>query len=101
MRQKYIYSDQEGKLLPADEYYQKYGPNTRGGVSWQVMPDISPYQSIIDGREITSRNKHRQHLKDNGCVEIGNEKVKPKGIPDVPGRREEIIKTCHELGVFK
>jgi hypothetical protein len=38
-----------------------------------VMPDIAPYKSMIDGRMITSRSQHRNHLKINGCVEVGNE----------------------------
>lgn len=41
--------------------------------SWQVMPDIKPYKSMIDGREITSRSRHREHLRAHGCIEIGNE----------------------------
>lgn len=38
-----------------------------------VQPDIKPYKSMIDGRMITSRSQHRAHLKENGCVEVGNE----------------------------
>ena len=38
-----------------------------------VNPDIQPYQSQIDGSWITSRSKHRTHLKDHGCIEIGND----------------------------
>jgi len=38
-----------------------------------VMPDIAPYQSMIDGSLISSRSRHREHLRDNGCIEIGNE----------------------------
>lgn len=60
------------------------------------MPDIQPYQSMIDGRLITSRSQHRDHLKAHGAVEIGNDSSlnKPyKGIPDVaPQQRKEIIR---------
>ncbi len=38
-----------------------------------VQPDITPYKSMIDGRMITSRSQHRAHLKENGCIEVGNE----------------------------
>jgi hypothetical protein len=38
-----------------------------------VQPDIAPYKSMIDGRMITSRSQHRAHLKENGCIEVGNE----------------------------
>jgi len=40
-----------------------------------VMGDIQPYKSTIDGSEITSRNKHRKHLREHGCVEIGTENL--------------------------
>lgn len=38
-----------------------------------IMPDIKPYQSMIDGSEISSRSEHRAHLKAHDCVEIGND----------------------------
>jgi len=38
-----------------------------------IIPDISPYRSMIDGSIITSRSKHRTHLRDHGCIEVGNE----------------------------
>ena len=63
-----------------------------------IMPDIKPYQSMIDGSMITSRSEHRAHLKQHGCVEIGNEALKiaeraPRGIPDAaPQQRKELIR---------
>ena len=40
-----------------------------------VIGDIEPYQSTIDGSYIGSRSKHRTHLRDHGCVEIGTESI--------------------------
>lgn len=62
-----------------------------------VMPDIKPYQSMITGEIITSRSKHREHLREHGCVEIGNEALKTtqyyQNIGDVaPRERHELIK---------
>lgn len=59
-----------------------------------VMPDIDPYISMIDGRVINSRSSHREHLKDNNCIEIGNETkyLKPKPITEPPGLKDEVIK---------
>lgn len=94
----YIQDKETGKFIPAHEWEAKYGANTRGKVSWQVMPDISPYKSVIDGREITSRSRHRAHLKENGCIEVGNEKQTPNKIPDVPGLKEDIVNSCKKLG---
>lgn len=68
--------------------------------SFQVMPDIQPYKSMIDGTMITSRSKHRQHLKDHGCVEIGNDsslKARPKPLQSPPGLKDEIIRAVHQV----
>ena len=46
--------------------------DSKGGYHY-VMPDIQPYQSMIDGRMITSRSEHRRHLKANNCIEVGND----------------------------
>jgi hypothetical protein len=43
-----------------------------------VVADIQPYKSMLTGEMITSRSHHRDHLKSHGCVEVGNESVKPK-----------------------
>ena len=44
----------------------------------QVIKDIDPYISQIDGSLITSRSQHRDHLKQHGCIEVGNEKMEPR-----------------------
>jgi len=65
----------------------------------QIIPEIEPYKSMITGEMITSRAKHREHLKKHGCQELGNEPLKwakegPKGIPDVnPQKRKELIRS--------
>jgi len=38
-----------------------------------VAADMTPYKSMITGEMITSRSQHRTHLKEHGCIEIGNE----------------------------
>lgn len=57
----------EGQLVEVGVY----GGKPR--ISPDIMPDIAPYKSMIDGSEITSRSHHRAHLKENDCVEVGNE----------------------------
>ena len=39
----------------------------------QIVPDIQPYTSMIDGSTIGSRSRHREHLQSHGCIEVGNE----------------------------
>jgi hypothetical protein len=53
-----------------------------------IMPDIQPYQSMVDGSMITSRSRHREHLQAHGCIEIGNEKMETKVAPVKDNRRE-------------
>ena len=38
-----------------------------------VMSDIEGHISMADGTYITSRSKHRENLKRNNCIEIGND----------------------------
>jgi len=72
MKSRYVYKD--GEVVYAEEN----GQVTVGGLDntnadFYVMPDIQPYKSMIDGSMITSRSQHREHLKVNGCIEIGND----------------------------
>jgi len=46
-----------------------------------VVPDIEGHISMADGTWISSRSKHRENLKRNNCVEIGN---------DIPMERKPI-----------
>ena len=88
MRKSYVQID--GKLYEKGTEPRSEGP--------MVMPDIQPYQSMIDGTMITSRSQHREHLKVHGCQELGNEPLKwldkpHQGIPDVnPQGRKELIR---------
>jgi hypothetical protein len=68
--------------------------------SAMVMGDIQPYISQIDGSLIESRSKHRTHLRDHNCIEIGNEvkhltkHVKPLESP--PGLKEHLIRAVND-----
>ena len=39
------------------------------------IPDIEPYRSMVTGEYITGRAKHRDHLRQHNCIELGNENV--------------------------
>jgi len=76
MRKRYVQVD--GQLVEVgDDYAQPIHANA----SHNIIPDIQPYQSMKDGSMITSRSKHRAHLRQHDLVEIGNEhdKLKPWG----------------------
>lgn len=64
-----------------------------------VQGDIRPYISQIDGSLIESRSKHRAHLKQHNCIEIGNEthhltkQNKPLAPP--PGLKQTLIEVAN------
>lgn len=82
----------DGELIPADEVtaQQERGP--------MVIPDIQPYKSMMTGEYITSRSRHREHLKQHGVVEVGNEtkylQPAPKQLP--PGLKQRIAEIVYQ-----
>lgn len=52
-----------------------------------IQPDIEPYQSVITGETITSRSHHREHLKQHGAEETGDNM--PKFMKEGYERRGE------------
>lgn len=64
-----------------------------------VMPDIKPYRSMIDGRIIQSRSRHREHLRANRCIEIGNETkylMNPKPMDSPPGLKQTVVELANQ-----
>lgn len=62
----------------------------------EIIPDFDkPYKSMITGEMITSRAKHREHLRRHGYVEVGNDSslTKPRtSFPDAaPEKRKELL----------
>lgn len=101
MRSRYIY-DKKGDVIFAMEKGEVTVNcmEQEAKADYYVMPDIQPYQSMIDGRMITSRSQHRTHLKDHNCVEVGNDSSltrPPKPISPPPGLKEEIIRSFHQV----
>ena len=92
MRKRYIWDKTKKQLVLAEEYQASEAVH-------HVMRDIRPYKSMIDGSMITSRSKHRNHLKSHGCIEIGNEvkHLKPYGeYKSPPGLKETLIRVFNE-----
>jgi len=63
-----------------------------------VANDIQPYRSMIDGSIISSRSRHREHLRDHNCTEIGNETkyLQAKPLASPPGLKETLIQVANE-----
>ena len=102
MRSRYVYKD--GKVIYAEEYGSVIVNEMPYTVDagYYVMGDIQPYTSMIDGTLITSRSHHRVHLKDHGCVEVGNDSSvmnpkPPKPLQSPPGLKDAIIRAANEV----
>ena len=92
MRKRYIAVG--NKWVPIEDYQ---APDPTGPL---IMPDIQPYRSMIDGSEITSRSKYREHLREHNCVEVGNDSSlhKPrKPLAPPPGLKDHIIRATNEV----
>lgn len=51
-----------------------------------VIADIEPYRSMVTGERIRGRAHHKQHLREHGLIEVGNERLparEPKPLPPV------------------
>jgi hypothetical protein len=92
-RASYVVRD--GHLIPKHlahrQHWQKKKEKRADLPAPYVMSDIKEFQSPIDGQQITTRSQLRQHLKDHGCIEIGNERIKSPQR-DEKAEREEIAK---------
>ena len=91
MRRKFIQVN--GELV---EVGLNYIPEPRTAF---VMPDIKPYHSMIDGRLVTSRSHHREHLREHGCVEVGNDSSLTRPRPALqppPGLKEQIARNVYQ-----
>lgn len=69
MRKTYVWDNELKKLVPKSSRPRK-GPDV------YIQGDIEPYRAIggdAAGQMITSRSQHREFLKRNGFIEVGNE----------------------------
>lgn len=88
-RKSWVQCPETLELIPKDEYIP------RGPTGPFIMGDIQPYKSMIDGSMIQGRRQHREHLRQHGCIEVGNERLTPKK-PTAPSR-EEIRRDLHSV----
>lgn len=91
VRGRFIWDEVEKRMVPESEYIPPPEVNAPA-----IMGDIQPYKSMIDGSMIASRSTHREHLRQHGCIEIGNEKVTPKPIEPPKGLRDDIARAVYQ-----
>ncbi len=104
-RRSYVFLQGELREIAGDnsciingEKWYRSGPawvseRDLGQAAPTVIGDITPYQSMVDGTQITSRSHHREHLRAHGCIEVGNERLPaPKReFTAAQGLRQELI----------
>lgn len=91
-RQRYIQDPETLKLVPADEYVR---PSSNAPY---IMGDIQPYQSMVTGEMIGGRRQHREHLRQHGCIEVGNEKMTPRKRETDNTVRQDLMRAAAERG---
>jgi len=57
-----------------------------------VIPDIPGHISMADGTWVDSRSKHRENLKRNGCIELGNDVPMQQKAPEMSRQSQEARK---------
>lgn len=82
--------------------YGHFGSKSqRSGI--QIIKDIDPYKAVaVDARtgkapRIGSRREHREFLKANRYVEVGNEPIQKPQEYEVQDSRREIQRTIHQM----
>lgn len=90
-RKRWIYKNGEAIEVTAD-----HAPEPRA--EYHVMGDIQPYKSMVNGEWITSRSRHREHLREHGLSsnnEVGNDssvlKARPQSKAPPPGLKEALV----------
>jgi hypothetical protein len=100
VRQRYVYRAgvviavyRDGELVYCAPEFSDDKPQLH-----MIMPDIAPYRSMIDGSEISSRSRHREHLMSHGCIEIGNETkyLKQRPVQTPAGLKQTVARLVYE-----
>ena len=80
-----------GELIPSEDYFPA------PAALHQIMGDIQPYQSQMDGSMIMGRRQHREHLREHSLIEIGNETGHLKNYGDYrsKGIKDDLIREVH------
>lgn len=95
MRQILIRDPKTGEFMPKAEFQAK-----RRARGINVISDIEPYRSPIDGKIIGSRSRHREHMREHNVIEAGTEPLldRPKPPFQPQGVGEDVKRVIEELG---
>ena len=95
MRQILVRDPKTGAFMPKAEFLAK-----RQARGINIMPDIEPYRSPIDGKIIGSRSRHRDHMREHNVIEAGTEPLpdRPKPTFRPQGVGQDVKRAIEELG---
>lgn len=78
--------------------YRHDGRKSKGP---EIVRDIEPYRSVVTGEIISGRRQHREHLREHGLVETGNETLeRPARKTEMPDPRHDLAQAMKEKGVI-
>jgi len=88
-----------GEEAAKASWLDKIAMKTR--VAPMVISDIEGHISMADGSWVSSRSKHRENLKRNNCIELGNDvptqqKVHEFSRKDQEYRKRQIAEIAYE-----
>lgn len=101
MRWRYVYDRGHDKMIEVTEDYRAPLVDKP---AHHIFRDIKPYQSMITGEMINSRSRHREHLREHRCIEVGNDSslfAQPKPVAPPPGLKETLIRVANEKLRYK
>lgn len=79
MGQVFIWCERTLCVRPREEVWAE---RAQVGKSGQIIKDIEPYRSIIDGQVIGGRKQHRDMLKARNMAEVGNDLLSKQKAPE-------------------
>ena len=90
IRKRWIWSDEEKRLIPEEEYRRP----ARNDAHYVIPDEMDALRHPATGEMISSKSKFRQITRQNGCIEIGTEKIEDRRAKnlDFSGISNDIIK---------
>lgn len=85
--------------MPKSEYLKQHGggQNRSDVAAPMLIRDIDSYYSVATGEHVTSRSQHREMLKANGLVELGNDMPSAAPRPSLPSPHEDVKRAIEDV----
>ena len=80
------------------ETWQETPPPRPPKAGYYIQGDLEPYQAVT-GDIIQGRRQHREFMRNNGYVEVGNEKIQRKHV-EPPQAHEAVREAMGKAGLL-